>query len=652
MASGVIFVAGWATMQSSSAETTGRVGVTTDPGGRHVDALMNSFRIHADAASRRFVTRANRGDYPAIHEMLTDLKTRLADATFVTLFYTYATADGVPRSRTYYAMSSVRRSATGIDHGDLPDPVFSGDIDDYLDTLPGEVVARSHANEATRIPWHVPTFREDAAEDMQDAELKVVRSLESDLNHGTVRDGGNATVFVSRPSCMACSQAMNNFANAYRVSLVAKELVLPDPGHPAGPVASFQARQQAFLDTVGRSLDPRVTFRPEYSGRMRHGPGSLCVVGMPIVANPLSFPRRPFAGGVWAVTRAHALQGDATRYLLDVSDERYARWVLADWTSPYSARDDLTLRPATAVDRLAQNLFAAPDGNVSQRIVHDAKVFELGYTKSRPWTDVNATADEPFRSFRSAPSHAKASVSWNNMNAADRIVGERSPATGALYAVALQLLAERRAATTATGRAWLGLRTDIVDAVDRDPFGWTPGDDDLQYLAMTLDGAMREWGDLDVDAWGNRRLPVPFRVARMAAAYRDRLPYHDDPCLDRREHDPRFESRRGPDAPLCFNAATDRAVYQWFVRQLRCEMGSTGCPPYRRDAHFQRLVAPFRFTVFGPDVLGQGALDNAFRKELIDMHVVNRLAAEGTMTREQAQPVIDRAVPLMHLEGE
>lgn len=620
---------------STEAVVVGRRVLDEDPDGNVVNALMNSFRFHADGLSARFIDQANQGIDPATETSWRAFAQRMTGSTFVTLFYTYQGSDGVPRSRTYYAMSGSRGT---VDSG--PEALLTADLPTWLDPWPGEVLATVQDDTRTRIPWEMPTIRPDAPWDLQDAQLKVVRTLERDINDHAVETGGLATVFVSGPSCLACDQALNNFANAYELSLVANETSTSG----ARPIQRFRAMQAAYLATVRSSLMGRERFRPADAPPVRGDSPIMCVPGRPVVAYPLA--RRPSTpSAVTSLIRAYArLDGDAS-YVLSGSDASYATWSLVDPSSPYSALADRDLSPVNDADRLAAQLLVVAGRIPSQHEITQRKQRELGFTRSRPWIDVDDVFGPPTNASRGGPSQSKAGVEPAVATSVRTMVGENYPAVGALYAVAAQLLREKLAITPGIDRRRLAWRADVVSGMNDGT--WRPTDFDRQYLAVLLDGAMREW---QVEGGeGNTRpsLPVPLRVARMAAAYRDQQPYDVDPCLRSGEHDPATAGRGGDDPrPLCFNDATDRAVYAWFVAELRHETASRR-PTEVGDPHRERMTGPFRYTQFGDSPLGAGSLAAAIRKEVVEMHVVNRLVADGDLTHEASLPVIRRAVTLL-----
>lgn len=621
----------------AAAVVVGRRVLDDDPNGHAVNMLMNGFRFFADGLSARYIDQANQGIAPATERNWRAFERRMTDSTFVTLFYAYQGDDGVSRSRTYYAMSGSRGA---VDSG--PEPLLTPDVSDWLDPWPGEVMATTQDAANTRVPWQMPTIRPEAPWDLQDAEIKVVRTLEKDLLDHAVPKGGFAHVFVSTPLCLACDQALNNFANAYELSLIANENL--SIGSQTNNL--FRARQAAYLATVRSSLIGRERFRPVQAPPPRGKVPGMCVPGRPLIAFPLAV-RPPTHSALVTLIRAYArLDGNAA-YVLSGTDASYAQWVLADPSSPYSALAERDLLPMNDAERLAAQLLATTGHVPDQRELSQRKQRELGFTKSRPWIDVDDFYGAPINTYRGVPSHLKAGVDAAVVVGVREMVGNGYPAIGALYAVAAQLLKEKLNTTTAAEQRRVGLRAEVLSGMEVMPHAWRPTDFDLHYLAILLDGEMREWDIAEPHNASLPRLPTPLRIARMAAAYRDQQPFDVDPCRNSREHDPATAGRGGEDPrPLCFNDATDRAVYAWFVAELHSEMADR-----RRteigDPHRAKIAGPFRYTAFGDHSPGVTSLDAAVRKEVVEMKIVNRLVADGDLSYEASRPVIHRAANLL-----
>jgi hypothetical protein len=621
----------------ASATVIGTRVLDTDPQGTAVDALLDGFRFHADGLSARYIDRANQGLAPATQRTWQAFENRMTGSTFVTLLYTYQGLDGVSLQRTYYAMSGSRGS---LDSG--PESFLTADLAEWLDPWPGEVMATAQNDAKTRVPWQMPTIRPEAPWDRQDAEMKVARTLEKDLSDRTVEKGGVAVVFISGPLCLACSQALNNLANAWEVSLVANENLAS--GSQTNQL--FRARQAAYLATVRNSLIGRERFRPAHVPPARGLAPAMCAVGRPVLAFPLAI--RPATHSVLVtLIRAYARHDGDASYVLSSNDASYERWVLVDPSSPYSARAERDLSPINDAERLAIQLLAVDGHPPTQRELSQRIHRELGFTKSRPWTDVADVHGAPTNAYRGAPSRTKAGVSDDIATGVRVMVGKEYPAIGALYAVAAQLLREKLSGTSVAEQRRSGLRGEVLNGLDATTSGWQPSEYDRQYLAILIDGAMRDW---DIGAPHDPllpRLPVPLRIARMAAAYRDQQPFDVDPCLSVRDHNPATAGKgRGDPLPLCFNDATDRAVYAWFVTELRHEVAHTR-PTEVGDPHRERIAGPFRYTQFGEYTPGRASLDAAVRMEVVEMKIVNRLVAEGELSYEASLPVIRRAATLL-----
>jgi len=609
-----------------------------DPNGNAVNALMNGFRFYADGLSARFIDRANQGIAPATQRTWRAFEERLRGSTFVTLFYSYQGNDGVSRSRTYYAISGSRGTAeTG------PESLLTPDLSEWLDPWPGEVMATAQDASTSRVPWQMPTVRPDATWDLQDAELKAIRTLEKDLQNHVVEKAGVATIFVSGASCVACSQALHNFANVYELSLIAKENSVPY----SQTNQVFRARQSAYLATVRSSLVGRERFRPANAPPARGKIPAMCVVGRPVVTFPVAI-RPPTISTLMTLIRAYARTDGSAAHVLGgnaaTNDEDYARWVLSDPSSPYSAFADRDLAPMSDAVHLAAQMLTV-DGRVpTQRELSRNKQRELGFTKSRPWVDVPDIYGAPINTYTGVPSHTKAGISAGTMLAVRDMVGNDYPAIGALYAVAAQLLWEKLHATTAAEQRRLGLRAEVLAGMTSEPRTRRPSDFDRHYLAILLDGEMRDWNLRTPYRPDVAPLPVALRIARVAAAYRDQQPYEIEPCLSPTHHNPATAGKGGTDArPLCFNDATDRAVYAWFVTELRREMADSQ-PSEIGDPHRRKMTDPFRYTQFDQRSPGRPALGAAVRKEVVEMKIVNRLVVDGDLSYEASQPVIQRAV--------
>ncbi|MEX1829554.1 hypothetical protein [Luteibacter sp. CQ10] len=161
-------------------------------------------------------------------------------------------------------------------------------------------------------------------------------------------------------------------------------------------------------------------------------------------------------------------------------------------------------------------------------------------------------------------------------------------------AFAAQTLQAWIEATAKLDRRPLGIREDVLARFETAVSLAEMSDEDLAYLADILRSELSLFRSGRLNFYGQRDIPAPLRVARVAAAYRisqgfDAPPCHADGTADREV--------AGSDAaattrPICFTDATDRAVYRWYrterARQIGRFIASKDATPSR-----VRLLAAF-----------------------------------------------------------
>lgn len=276
---------------------------------------------------------------------------------------------------------------------------------------------------------------------------------------------------------------------------------------------------------------------------------------------------------------------------------------------------------------------------VSQRQLHDMKVWDLGFTKNHPPEDV-AHSPADLRTIAGAPGIMKAGVEPDIYIQAIHLLGPDYPAMVANYAVAAQVLRTKLATTP----RWLwesrGLRQDVLDRFVNMTGAHGLSDFDLHYLIQLLEGAMATWDAGPQSVYGNRELSVPLRVGRLAAAYRQRLPFTNEPCLASGAYDPVHAGMGGVDRrPLCFDDATDRAVHAWYAMTLIRELASAGVP--------ERMAAPLRASRQGwIGIRRPGTFKAATRQEVVEAKVAGQLLGEGAMSYGDTYDVTRRALRL------
>jgi hypothetical protein len=265
--------------------------------------------------------------------------------------------------------------------------------------------------------------------------------------------------------------------------------------------------------------------------------------------------------------------------------------------------------------------------------------WQAGFTKARPGMEVivDAQAARAFRGREAAANAIKAGVDPDIFLKAWDMNG-RMTTVGAGHAIALQLLRDEirnHAPETYEARGILPdvlrryLKLDTPQRLTRD---------DETYLADLLRFAISD-RSFTIDAQGRRQLPAAYRVARVAAAYADAAGYFN-PKGYCRGNAPRMGEATGRDAseydrPLCFIAATDRAVQAWFLRHMRREAALI------RTAHGSVDETSRRVSLWFDTVLL--LVDFAGLVEWGESGLVDEMSAEGALTEEDAVFAEERA---------
>ncbi|URL58218.1 hypothetical protein IM816_16735 [Luteibacter flocculans] len=200
-------------------------------GGNHVGKLDAEWKIHFDAI-RNYLSRNKAVTNDAkVMEKLSEWSRKM---TVANVEYTYV-SNGHPHTRTYHARSgrsiggmvraSERQLKTGSTSGsegetkadvgaDIEETVYYPD--EYADTR--RIGSSSNARVRNLNPKD-SKFRATDHLRGRDAELKVVRQLESEIDKKLVPRGGRLKVLVSQPPCDSCTEVMRNFSDTYNVEV-------------------------------------------------------------------------------------------------------------------------------------------------------------------------------------------------------------------------------------------------------------------------------------------------------------------------------------------------------------------------------------------------------------------------------------------------
>jgi hypothetical protein len=309
-----------------------------------------------------------------------------------------------------------------------------------------------------------------------------------------------------------------------------------------------------------------------------------------------------------------------------------AAGALADqmMTSPGSAYSTVVEQPRFTNELAWIDVLDSLPGPPSETDVLAEIALDLGLTRARPGIDVVRRDGfrDPFVAASATKAGVDADIFWHMLD----LGGFRHSARSAPYAVALQDLRQQIADVPASLHAANGI--------------------DASVLARMM--AARNWGEVepyDLDylnlmaqhALIHRRPrvathaalpPMAYRVARLAAAWRDTEGYLlTPPC--HRDGSPRVPAVQDGDVP-CFVAATDRAVHRWYIGELRRQAALP--PPAKHENGMARLLAAVGLLM--------PLLDLAALAEVVEATVADDLVADGAMESTEAEAAERRAAAL------
>lgn len=209
------------------------------------------------------------------------------------------------------------------------------------------------------------------------------------------------------------------------------------------------------------------------------------------------------------------------------------------------------------------------DGDAALAIMQ----WDLGMTKARPGVEVEVASGyrDPFVAASARKADVDADIFWQALN----LTGNRYSTVAATYAVGLQILRAQIASTPEAERERLGIDAAVFDRLMAASHAGETQAYDLHYLATLVQFRLVHWQPGGKASTSRRNLPLAYRVARVAAAYRDTQGYvNGGPC--QRDASPRLATAgtgtTDDDRPLCFVAATDRAVHRWYLREYRTQV--------------------------------------------------------------------------------
>lgn len=259
--------------------------------------------------------------------------------------------------------------------------------------------------------------------------------------------------------------------------------------------------------------------------------------------------------------------------------------LLTEPGSPYSATVD---EPDFTNDVDWPEVVAGLPGNLSTSAAIAVLDWDLGLTRARPGHDVEPGLGykDPFIAASATKADVDADIFWHMVD----LTGFRHSARAATYAVAMQILRGQMQGTAPERRALLGIDEEVFRRVMKAVHLEQVSDYDMQYLSALVQHRLIHWRVGERASTGQRALPTVYRVARVAAAYRDAQGYTGNfPCTADAAPITRNAGTgaEGDDRPLCFVAATDRAIHRWYIDEAQRQ--AAWVPPPGHEG-MQRLL--------------------------------------------------------------
>jgi hypothetical protein len=324
-----------------------------------------------------------------------------------------------------------------------------------------------------------------------------------------------------------------------------------------------------------------------------------------------------------------------------LSDSQWSQLLQEPSHLPPHAYTEPAAYDSQRIDDTFRSAAARLDSPTRPLYLHEAwrmLQWDLGFTKARP-EDVRLphTTDD-WGSEQAALNAIKAGVEADIFRQSIALFGNAHSTFAAKYAVAAQILRERIAATPEDKREVRNVEPEVLARFMTLPEGSPLDAYDAQYLGALLESEINRHTVARSSFRGIREIATPFRIARVAAAYRDNQSYVAPPCTDDfryREGVASLDPRRGP---VCFVDANDRAVYAWYNEAFRRQAGLVRESQAETSplAKVLALLVPFGVML---DVLAA--------VEFTEALVTEDLAVSGEVAEEEAVAAEERAGGLM-----
>lgn len=241
-----------------------------------------------------------------------------------------------------------------------------------------------------------------------------------------------------------------------------------------------------------------------------------------------------------------------------------AEQLLANPGSPYSEAEP---HPAFTNDVDWVDVLDALPASMGEADALNVLRIDLGATRARPGVDVIPSPGfrDPFVSASATKADVDADIFWHALD----LMGYRHSARAAGYAVALQMLRRQVETTPVERRAAAGIDASVLSRVMAARHAGEVRPDDLAYLGLLLRFHVNQGISGETSRAGKRLIPTAYRMARVAAAYRDLEGYLERPPCRPDGSPATYRYAKDDATALCFVAANDRAVYRWYRDEVR-----------------------------------------------------------------------------------
>jgi len=312
------------------------------------------------------------------------------------------------------------------------------------------------------------------------------------------------------------------------------------------------------------------------------------------------------------------------------SNAAFVRQMLVNPASPYSG---LIAEPAFTNEVDWPGLLERiPGGPLTSHQALAVMQWDLGMTRARPGIDITIKAGyrDDFASASATKADVDPDIFWHVLD----LTGYSHSTKGAGYAVGLQILRRQLAETPEDRRIALNVDPDVFKRIMLARHFDEVTEYDLGYVSALVQRRLVHWSVGERTSHGLRALPVAYRIARVAAAYRDLQGYEAGYPCDRAANTATGTAGTGvagDDRPLCFAAATDRAVHRWYLDEY---LRQSRVVPHRdsglaRFAHFAGAILAL--------------IDMAGAMEVVEALIADDLVAAETITRAEADFAAERA---------